>query len=49
VISKEARVKEEVSLSKSVDRRTETVRDTVRNTKVEVEDTRGRKRPTGTG
>jgi len=48
VISKEARVKEEVSLRKNVDRHTETVRDTVRDTKVEVEDSRGRKPSAGT-
>jgi len=40
VVSKDAKVKEEVRLHKATDRRTETVRDTVRNTKVEVEDTR---------
>ena len=40
VISKEARVTEEISLEKAVDSRTETVRDTVRHTEVEVEDDR---------
>ena len=40
VVSKEARVTEEISLEKSVDTRTETVRDTVRRTEVEVEDER---------
>jgi len=40
VIAKEARVTEEVSLRKTAEERTETVRDTVRHTKVEVEDDR---------
>ena len=40
VISKEARVTEEISLDKVVDARTETVRDTVRRTEVEIEDER---------
>ena len=40
VVSKEARVTEEISLDKAVDARTETVRDTVRHTEVEVEDER---------
>ena len=40
VVSKEARVTEEISLEKAVDTRTETVRDTVRRTEVEVEDER---------
>ena len=40
VVSKEARVTEEISLEKAVDTRTETVRDTVRQTEVEVEDER---------
>lgn len=40
VVSKEARVVEEISLGRSVDTRTETVRDTVRHTEVEVEDNR---------
>src|SRR4051812_18791836 len=40
VVSKEARVVEEVGLRKDVDTRTETVRDTVRKTEVEVEDER---------
>jgi len=38
VVNKEARVVEEVSLGKDVDTRTETVRDTVRKTEVDVED-----------
>src|SRR4051812_32173909 len=40
VVSKEARVVEEVGLRKEADTRTETVRDTVRKTEVEVEDNR---------
>ena len=41
VVSKEARVKEELVVRKDVDQRTETVSDTVRSTEVEVEDERG--------
>ena len=37
VVSKDARVVEEVSLSKEVEEKEETIRDTVRNTEVEVE------------
>jgi uncharacterized protein (TIGR02271 family) len=49
VVSKEARVKEEVIVRKEAEQRTETVSDTVRETKVEVEDERGDKgRGTGT-
>jgi stress response protein YsnF len=40
VIAKEARVKEEIVVRKEADQRQETVRDTVRETKVEVEDDR---------
>ena len=40
VLSKEARVVEEVGLRKEADTRTETVRDTVREQKVDVEDER---------
>jgi uncharacterized protein (TIGR02271 family) len=40
VVSKEARVTEEVSLRKTAEERTETVRDTVRRTEVEVDDDR---------
>ena len=40
VVSKEARVTEEISLNKTSEDRTETVRDTVRHTEVEVEDER---------
>jgi len=49
VVSKEARVKEVVVVRKQVEERTETVRDTVRQTKVEVEDERGRGSPTHPG
>ena len=38
VVSKQARVVEEIALSKDVDTRTETVRDTVRKQEVEVDD-----------
>jgi uncharacterized protein (TIGR02271 family) len=41
VVSKQAQVVEEVSLSKEVEERTETVRDTLRNTEVEVENLSG--------
>jgi uncharacterized protein (TIGR02271 family) len=40
VVTKEARVVEEVALRKTADERTETVRDTVRRTEVKVEDDR---------
>jgi uncharacterized protein (TIGR02271 family) len=40
VVAKEARVVEEVALHKTAEERTETVRDTVRRTEVEVEDGR---------
>jgi uncharacterized protein (TIGR02271 family) len=40
VVAKEARVVEEVALRKTAEERTETVRDTVRRTEVEVEDDR---------
>jgi len=42
VVSKEARVTEEVVVRKQAEERTETVQDTVRRTEVEVEDERGR-------
>jgi uncharacterized protein (TIGR02271 family) len=42
VISKEARLKEEVVVHKEADQRTETVRENVRHTEVEVEDDRAR-------
>ena len=41
VVSKEARVKEELVIRKNVEERTETVTDTVRRTEVDVEDERG--------
>jgi uncharacterized protein (TIGR02271 family) len=41
IVNKSARVVEEVVISKDVQERTETVRDTVHRTEVEVEDTRG--------
>jgi len=47
VVSKEARVKEELVVRKESGQRTETVSDTVRSTEVEIEDGRG-KRVTGT-
>jgi uncharacterized protein (TIGR02271 family) len=40
VVNKEARVKEELVVNKDVEQRTETVRDTVRRTEVEVDDER---------
>ncbi len=50
VVSKEARVTEEITLRKEAEGRTETVSDTVRHTEVEVEDERGaRQRLAGTG
>jgi uncharacterized protein (TIGR02271 family) len=48
VVSKEARVKEELVVRKDVEQRTETISDTVRSTEVEVEDERGN-RISGTG
>ena len=48
VVDKQARVVEEVGLRKDVDTRTETVRDTVRKTEVEVEDERAGGGPAGT-
>lgn len=48
VVSKEARVTEEVVVRKQTEQRTETVSDTVRQTEVEVEDERGN-RISGTG
>jgi uncharacterized protein (TIGR02271 family) len=41
VVSKEARVKEELVVRKDVEQRTETISDTVRSTEVDVEDERG--------
>lgn len=40
VVAKEARVKEELVVKKDVDQRTETVRDTVRHTEVDIDDSR---------
>jgi len=48
VVNKEARVTEEVVLNKGVEQRNETVSETVRETKVEVEDDREGRRGTGT-
>jgi uncharacterized protein (TIGR02271 family) len=48
VVSKEARVKEELVVKKDVEQRTKTVSDTVRSTEVNVEDERGNRIP-GTG
>jgi uncharacterized protein (TIGR02271 family) len=48
VVSKEARVVEEVVVRKEADQRTETISDTVRKTEVDVEDERGT-RVSGTG
>jgi stress response protein YsnF len=47
VVSKEARVVEEVVVRKEADQRTETISDTVRKTEVDVEDERN-VRGTGT-
>lgn len=47
VVSKEARVTEEVVVRKTAEERTQTVSDSVRQTKVEVDDERGRTSPTG--
>jgi stress response protein YsnF len=44
VVSKEARVVEEVILGKEVNERKETIRDTVRSTEVEVEDIESNKK-----
>ncbi len=49
VVSKTARVTEEIGIRKEVERETETVRDTVRKQEVEVEDDRGSRKATGTG
>jgi uncharacterized protein (TIGR02271 family) len=40
IVGKKARVKEEITLKKDADQRTQTVSDTVRQTKVDVEDQR---------
>ena len=49
MVSKTARVTEEIGLRKDVERETETIRDTVRKQEVEVEDDRGSRKATGTG
>jgi uncharacterized protein (TIGR02271 family) len=49
VVSKETRVREEVVVRKEVEERTETVRDTVRRTEVEIEDDKGHTHPVSTG
>ena len=41
VVAKEARVKEELTLRKTTDDRTQAISDTVRHTEVEIEDERG--------
>jgi uncharacterized protein (TIGR02271 family) len=48
VVSKDARVVEEIGIRKEATQRTETVSDTVRRTEVEVEDERGNVSRTGT-
>ena len=48
VVSKQARVVEEVSVNKEASERTETIRDTVRRSEVEVENLTGRNAQTGT-
>lgn len=45
VVSKEARVVEEISLAKDVEERSETVRDSVRRTEVDIEDDRSDELP----
>jgi stress response protein YsnF len=47
VVFKKARVTEEVVVRKTAEERTQTVSDTLRETKVEVEDERGRTSGTG--
>lgn len=49
VVSKEARVKEELVIRKDTGERTETVHDTVRRTEVEVDDTTGTAAGVGVG
>ena len=48
VVGKDVRVVEEIGIRKEASDRTETVRDTVRKTEVDVEDTSGTGRPAGT-
>lgn len=47
VVQKDVRVVEEIGIKKDVNDRTETVRDTVRKTEVDVEDTSAATRPSG--
>ena len=49
VVSKTARVTEEIGLRTDVEQETETVRDTLRKQEVEIEDDRAPRKPTGTG
>ena len=48
VVAKDARVKEELTLRKTTDDRTQDISDTVRHTEVEIEDERGGRPLTGT-
>ena len=48
VVAKQARVKENISIDKTVNEREETVRDTVRRTEVEVDETKGNLRSADT-
>jgi hypothetical protein len=48
VVAKDARVKEEITLRKTTDDRTQAIRDTVRHTQVEIEDERGGRTLAGT-
>ena len=48
VVAKEARVVEEISLSKETEEHTETIRETLRNTEVDVEQIAGKDVRTGT-
>jgi stress response protein YsnF len=49
VVSKEARVREELVVKKEVDERTETISDKVRSTKVDIEDERDTTRTARSG
>ena len=49
IISKEARIKEELTLRKTSEDRTQDIHDTVRHTEVEVQDDRGDRDVTGAG
>jgi len=48
VVDKQARVVEEVVINRDVEERTETIRDTVRRTDVDVDETPGRTSTTST-